>query len=136
VVDLTEDVEDEPDYSIPSADQRYRSFPPFLAQTSVERLAQEPQPLTQSTTTHTRNGSDDGNIADKVARAWAKNFGPGPTWELMEDRSWFKESYQDPNRFIQRPLVHYSLEDATSWQEIPLERVIIVILTHYLTRDQ
>jgi transcription factor C subunit 6 len=123
-VDLSEDAaEEEPNYSLPNPENRYRSNPSFIPSISVERLAQEPRPLSESTTVPTRNGSDNPRITERVGRAWAKNLGAGPTWELMEDRSWFKEPYQDSAQFVQRPVVHSDLEDATHWEQLSPERV-------------
>ena len=47
-------------------------------------------------------------VTDRVNKSWGYNVGPGPLWELLEDRTWFKEAYKS-TKFSEkelRPRVH------------------------------
>jgi transcription factor C subunit 6 len=114
-------VEDTPSYSLPSSDHRYRPSPTFLTPNTIERLLEPPNPLSGSVTTPTENGSVSTRIVEQVTRAWAKSNGIGPSWQLFEDRGWFKESHSNPERFISRPLVHINRPRTTEWEPLELK---------------
>jgi transcription factor C subunit 6 len=114
-------VEEVASHSLPSSDHRYRPSPTFLTPNLIERLVEPPEPLSESVTTPVENGSDSAKMLERVGRAWAKNYGIGPNWQLFEDRSWFKESYSDTDHFVSRPPVYTTSPNSTVWQPLELK---------------
>ena len=95
-------------------DQRSRTAPLFLRPAQVERLLAEPEPFKQSSLGATNSWNTNEIIADKFSRAVALNVGRGPAWELLEDRSWYKESAKVPEdevetEILRRPRVHQAV---------------------------
>jgi transcription factor C subunit 6 len=76
----------------PSVHHRHRAVPLFTRTCRVERLVALPQTFAPAKTVPTNNLTHSPAITDRVTKAWGYNVGPGPLWELVEDRSWFKES--------------------------------------------
>lgn len=76
----------------PSYDHRHKAVPLYWRAARVERLLEKPTPFSESKTCITNNWMSSRNILDRLGRASGRNFGPGPIWEYMEDRSWWKES--------------------------------------------
>jgi transcription factor C subunit 6 len=112
-----------PNHILPSADHRYRPTPAFLTPDPIERLVEPPQPLSDSATVPTENGANDPRLLERVTRAWAKSFGAGPVWELLEDRGWYKETSQMEDQHTSRPLVHSASENTTVWEDLDFKRV-------------
>lgn len=77
---------------IPPTDHRYRSSPLYRTSLPVERLASPPRPCAPAETVYTNNWTSDSTITDRFNKASSYNAGAGPVWEMMEDRSWWKES--------------------------------------------
>src|ERR1700722_14591958 len=78
---------------IPSVQHRHRATPLLTRSGRVQRL-ESPPPLYgfgDTNTTDTNNFTTTPAIAQRVSKAWGYNVGSGPIWELVEDRSWFKE---------------------------------------------
>jgi transcription factor C subunit 6 len=42
--------------------------------------------------TLTNGFTQDPRIVDRITKSWGWNVGPGPLWELIEDRGWYKEA--------------------------------------------
>ncbi|KAL5529271.1 hypothetical protein ACEPAG_5256 [Sanghuangporus baumii] len=96
-------------------DHRQRAGPLFLRSTRVERLVHPPAPFKVSVTTPTSSWNFNKSIAEKITRAHAYNIGRGPIWELLEDRSWWKESLvieegMNETEATRRPRVYESVK--------------------------
>ncbi|KAF9819803.1 hypothetical protein IEO21_01894 [Rhodonia placenta] len=97
-------------YVLPSLHHRHRAIPLYDRGGPVERLLQPPAPFRPATVSLTNNWSFT-PISDRVGKSWGHNVGPGPLWELMEDRGWFKESMTTDGEVsaderCRRPRVH------------------------------
>ncbi|KAH6903104.1 hypothetical protein BKA70DRAFT_1228242 [Coprinopsis sp. MPI-PUGE-AT-0042] len=68
-----------------------------------------------------------GQISDRVSRAWGYNVGPGPLWQLAEDRRWFKESPLSGDGFEEeakrRPRVYLGLPVMAGWGILDVKSV-------------
>lgn len=110
--------QDAGNHPVPSHDHRYRPTIAFLTPQLTKRLTQPPQPVFAPILVSTENGSNNPAVLDRATRAWAKSYGSGPTWELIEDRCWYKESFQKAGRCSPRPLVHTALENKVHWADL------------------
>ena len=100
-------------------DHRQKAPLPYIRPHAIHRLGRKPQPLQLSPLCVTNSGHNDTAIADRVSRAWNRCAGPGPPWELLEDRMWYKETYlygETRPSDIDRPLVHQTLQQNPSWK--------------------
>lgn len=102
-------------------DQRSRTAPLFLRRAQVERLLEAPEPFKPSRIGAANSWNSDEAIADKFSRAVALNIGRGPVWELLEDRSWWKESVNVLNdevetEALRRPRVHQTVRVSPNLQ--------------------
>ena len=79
--------------SVAGIDHRQRAGPLYLVQARVERLADPPSPFKAAVTVPTNAWNLSKSIAERTTRAHSYNTGQGPIWELLEDRSWWKESH-------------------------------------------
>jgi hypothetical protein len=70
----------------------------------VLRLTEPPNPFRRAETQPT-NSTNDPAVYQRVNRAWTQSAGPGPPWELLEDRSWWKEQ-GDNDDVARRPRVY------------------------------
>ena len=104
---------------LPAYDHRHRPVPLYWLPSRVERLSEQPSPFLEAKTVITNNYMSSKVILDKLGRASGRNFGPGPIWEYMEDRSWWKETKvpaveEAETESTRRPKVFDSVEvDAT-----------------------
>ncbi|TDL27316.1 hypothetical protein BD410DRAFT_818788 [Rickenella mellea] len=101
-------------YSLPtpSADHRHRSGPLYRHKALVERLASPPKPFSECPIKYTSNWTTDAVVTDRVTKASGYNVGCGPVWEIMEDRSWWKESIpgeEEAKEENRRPKVYEEL---------------------------
>ena len=78
--------------SVPPQDHRYRAAPLYRTTTRVERLTGLPSPCRPAETVFTNNWTSDPVITARYNKASIYNVGAGPLWEMIEDRSWWKES--------------------------------------------
>ena len=79
----------------PAPDHRYRSGPLYRHSRETKRLLLPPTPFQEPTLKDTNNWTVNPNITDRYSKASGYNIGPGPLWQLIEDRSWWKESRND-----------------------------------------
>lgn len=98
--------------SLPNTHHRHRPLPLFGRPegSRAERLAYSPSPFEAPDLFATPAFSE--RPADhRVPKAWGYNVGPGPLWELMEDRGWYKEApYSvDERESVRRPTVHETI---------------------------
>lgn len=110
-------------YALPSSDHRQHPPPLYLDPRRIERLASRPSQFALPPTLPTNDCLSDKIIFERYWKANAYNVGHGPLWELMEDRSWWKESLPVPageleTEATRRPRVYRSVE-------IPLDTRVI-----------
>ncbi|KAA1469302.1 hypothetical protein DENSPDRAFT_816148 [Dentipellis sp. KUC8613] len=99
-------------YSLPtpSVHHRHKAIPIFRHPGPVERLVNPPVLFGENETLVTNSYTSDAVVTDRMNKAWGFNVGPGPLWELMEDRGWYKEgenNKEEPGlEATRRPRVH------------------------------
>ncbi|KZT09673.1 uncharacterized protein LAESUDRAFT_810652 [Laetiporus sulphureus 93-53] len=81
-------------YTLPNVHHRHRPVPVFDRSAPVERLLKRPEPFTAPSLAATNSWSTGSQAVDRIGKSWGLNVGPGPLWDVMEDRSFFKESLQ------------------------------------------
>lgn len=112
-----------PNYSI---DHRHRAVPLYRREGRVERLKQ-PAKLFKPPNTMMTNGLDQDSVMKRLTKAWGHNAGPGPLWEMVEDRSWFKEAKTigkgGDTEAERRPLVHQNVRVKNGWKALTEECV-------------
>jgi transcription factor C subunit 6 len=100
--------------AVPPPDHRYRAPPPYRTSARVERPAGPPSPCRPVDVVSTPNWASEAIITDRLNKAHMYNVGPGPVWELMEDRSWWKESItgssDEGSESCRRPRVYGDVE--------------------------
>ena len=81
-------------YALPTplVNHRHRGIPLFSRSARVERLAEPPKLFGPTSTVLTASFTNSPKVMDHVSKAWGFNVGPGPIWQLAEDRGWFKEA--------------------------------------------
>ncbi|KAG6911400.1 hypothetical protein DXG01_016497 [Tephrocybe rancida] len=104
----------------PSVHHRHRAVPLYTRTGRVERLETRPVLFHAPKIAMSNNFTQNAKVADRVNKSWGYNVGPGPIWELVEDRGWYKEAVEkvpdmdsDANR---RPKVHKNMEVKAGWQ--------------------
>jgi transcription factor C subunit 6 len=103
--------------STSEARQRHRAIPLFSRPGLVERLGSPPVPygFGSPKTTYTNNFTATQAVVDRVTKALGHNVGNGPIWELLEDRSWFKEGEQE-SEGKRRPIVYEHVCVKPGWE--------------------
>lgn len=76
----------------PSVHHRHRAVPLHSRVGRVERLISCPRIYESPSTALTNGLTENTKISDRVNKSWGYNVGPGPLWDLVEDRAWFKEA--------------------------------------------
>ncbi|OSD08431.1 hypothetical protein PYCCODRAFT_1455543 [Trametes coccinea BRFM310] len=79
-------------HALPSVHHRHRSVGVYKKEGKIERLAEPPRLFGPETTFLTNAWASNEVISSRVNKSWGYNVGPGPLWELAEDRGWFKEA--------------------------------------------
>ncbi|KAG2106769.1 uncharacterized protein F5147DRAFT_699964 [Suillus discolor] len=106
----------------PSVHHRHKAMPVFLRKEKVERLDAPPTLFNPPTIVSTNSMTSEQFLTDRISRAWGYNVGPGPVWDIMEDRSCFKEALegeQNPiNESFRRPRVHQDVEVKPGWTRL------------------
>jgi len=112
--------------TIPNVDHRHRAIPLYRREGRVERLKQ-PAELFKSPSIMLTNGLKHDSVMKRLNKAWGHNAGPGPLWEMVEDRSWFKEAETigkgGDTEAKRRPLVHQDVRVKNSWKVLTEEYV-------------
>jgi transcription factor C subunit 6 len=120
---------------LPSVHHRHRFLPLIRRVAPVERLVARPLPFpplgTNGVVDHTmktKSGTADNIIIDRTNRACGYNVGPGPVWELVEDRAWFKEARTGGEdewmEACRRPLVYSDLVHEVDVKVLSFEWVV------------
>lgn len=110
----------------PSVHHRHRAVPLYRRDGRVERLKQPPE-LFKSPIVVMTNSIIQNKVMERVNKAWGYNTGPGPLWEMAEDRSWFKESKllgrDGDGEAARRPMVHRDVRVKNGWKILTKEYV-------------
>ncbi|KAI0636554.1 hypothetical protein C8Q77DRAFT_1093294 [Trametes polyzona] len=77
---------------LPSLHHRHRSIGVYKKEGKIERLVKEPSLFRAEETVLTNAWFANEVVSIRVNKSWGYNVGPGPLWELVEDRGWFKEA--------------------------------------------
>ncbi|THH29848.1 hypothetical protein EUX98_g4355 [Antrodiella citrinella] len=105
--------------ALPSVHHRHRAVPIFRWNGKVERLKERPQLFKEPVIVPTNSWSYNDQAANRIGKSHGLNAGSGPLWELMEDRGWYKESFEwaeDENEAYRRPSVHEDVKVPEDWQ--------------------
>ncbi|KAJ8076390.1 hypothetical protein PM082_000813 [Marasmius tenuissimus] len=116
-------------YSLPSPSvhHRHRAVPLFtLTNSRVKRLVSQPKLFEEPETTETNSFTSNEKVSDRVGKSWGYNSGPGPFWELAEDRTWYKECYMgddipDEDK-PKRKRVHGNVKLKAGWKLLSREQ--------------
>ncbi|KAF9268824.1 hypothetical protein L218DRAFT_533061 [Marasmius fiardii PR-910] len=126
-------------YSLPSPSvhHRHRPVPLFnLPNTKVDRLLSPPKLFEEPRTEETNGFTSHPRICDRVGKSWGYNVGPGPLWELVEDRSWFKEACMDETKERRtRPRVHDHISVKGGWKILSREQAAPYLPADITTSD-
>ena len=98
-------------HALPSYHHRHRSVGIHQKSGKTERLVEPPELFEPGSSALTNAWGVNYTITDRVNKAWGYNVGPGPLWDMIEDRGWFKEAYSSSNTTERerRPRVHERL---------------------------
>lgn len=104
----------------PSVHHRHRAAPLFARPGSVERITAKPSLFGATQTAVTNAFTHSARITDRVNKSWGYNVGPGPLWQLVEDRRWFKEAAlagkDADTEAKRRPRVYQDLPVKSGWK--------------------
>ncbi|KAI0086148.1 hypothetical protein BDY19DRAFT_996057 [Irpex rosettiformis] len=95
--------------SVPSIHHRHRAIPLYNKDGMVERLVKKPTLFTSSELAFTNSWGSSRTVLSRVGKAWGHNVGPGPLWELLEDRGWYGEGNEGATESERRPRVYTEL---------------------------
>ncbi|TFK90283.1 hypothetical protein K466DRAFT_543680 [Polyporus arcularius HHB13444] len=95
-------------HALPSLHHRHRPMGIYKKENKTERLTKPPVLFQPASTTSTNAWASSSTVTDRVNKSWGYNVGPGPIWELLEDRTWFKEACSSSKSSEKelRPRVH------------------------------
>ncbi|KAI0362573.1 hypothetical protein OH77DRAFT_1467456 [Trametes cingulata] len=79
-------------YALPNLHHRHRSTGIYKKEGKIERLVRPPELFNPEATALTNAWGANEVVSGRVNKSWGYNVGPGPLWELAEDRGWFKEA--------------------------------------------
>ncbi|KAI0747289.1 hypothetical protein BC629DRAFT_1299009 [Irpex lacteus] len=92
--------------TVPSVHHRHRAIPLYHKEGTVERLTKKPALFKPDGLAFTNSWGSSRTVLARVAKAWGHNVGPGPSWELIEDRAWYGEGSDDAEESKRRPRVY------------------------------
>ena len=84
-------------HALPSYHHRHRSVGIHQKGGKTERLVKAPELFEPESTALTTAWGVNNVVTDRVNKSWGYNAGPGPLWDMIEDRGWFKEAYSSPS---------------------------------------
>lgn len=118
----------------PTTHHRHRPPPLFRRDAQVERLLDPPTLFQPSTTVLTNGFTSSTRTTKRLERSWSRNVGPGPVYELLEDRGWFKEAIPDAavtSEAGRRPVVYDNVKLDGKCQVISERSVLCTSLSLY-----
>ncbi|KAH0582654.1 hypothetical protein H2248_010575 [Termitomyces sp. 'cryptogamus'] len=124
----------------PSVHHRHRAVPLYTRTGRVERLETRPVLFNTPKITMSNNFTQNVKVADRVNKSWGYNVGPGPIWELVEDRGWYKEAAEkvpdmdsDANR---RPKVYQNILGKAGWKVLSKSDAAAFLPTDVVTTEE
>ena len=112
----------------PSAHHRHRAIPVFSREEMVERLDEPPMLFKEPRIVPTNSMTADQSLTNRVSKSWGFNVGAGPVWQIMEDRSCYKESISlstgSMKEALRRPTVYQNLSVRPGWQVLNNQCVV------------
>lgn len=104
----------------PSAHHRHRAIPVFFRKDMVERLNDPPSLFKEPCIVPTNSMTASQSLTERVSKAWGFNVGAGPVWQIMEDRSCYKESISSgpgsEQESSRRPRVYQNVSVRPDWE--------------------
>jgi transcription factor C subunit 6 len=104
----------------PSAHHRHRAIPVFFREEMVERLDEPPLLFKEPRIVPTNSMTADHSLTNRVSKSWGFNVGAGPVWQIMEDRSCYKESIGSSTgsekESSRRPRVYQNVSVRPGWE--------------------
>jgi len=104
----------------PSVHHRHRAVPLYSPTGRVERLTAAPTLFGPPSLTLTSGCTENVKVSDRVNKAWGFNVGPGPLWDISEDRGWYKEAISTGDDVEsdgkRRPRVYSSVRIRNGWR--------------------
>lgn len=86
----------------------------------VERLDELPSLFKEPHIVPTNSMTADPALTDRVSKSWGFNVGAGPVWQIMEDRSCYKESIGSgagaEKESSRRPRVYQNISVRPGWE--------------------
>ncbi|KAG1863616.1 hypothetical protein DFJ58DRAFT_912370 [Suillus subalutaceus] len=79
---------------------RHRAMLVFLRKEKVERLDAPPTLFNPPNIVSTNSMTSEQFLTDRISKVWGYNVGPGPVWNIMEDRSCFKDPLEGEENII------------------------------------
>ena len=111
----------------PSAHHRHRAIPACFRKEMVERLEEPPSLFKKPHIVPTNSMTSDHSLVDRVSKSWGFNVGAGPVWQIMEDRSCYKESIGSGDgsekESFRRPRVYQNVSVRPGWEVLSNECV-------------
>jgi transcription factor C subunit 6 len=111
----------------PSVNHRHKAIPIFRGLADAERLVRTPVRFGANAITRTNAFASSARVTDRLSKALGYNIGPGPLWELCEDRGWFKEARArngDVGEAKRRPRVYGGVEVHSGWVVLDVQCVV------------
>ena len=95
-------------HALPSHHHRHRSLGIHQKGGKTEHLTEPPQLFQPASIALINAWGVNSAITERVNKSWGYNIGPGPLWDMVEDRGWFKEAHSSSNTTEKerRPRVH------------------------------
>ncbi|KAF9218317.1 hypothetical protein BS17DRAFT_791722 [Gyrodon lividus] len=128
-------------YALPntSAHHRHRAKPVFLRKEMVERLDKPPSLFEKPQIALTNSMTTDQSLTDRISKAWGYNVGAGPVWEIMEDRSCYKEAIDSNtvpgNESSRRPRVYQNISVRPGWEILSYQDARLYLPTDTVMTD-
>ncbi|KAJ7645548.1 hypothetical protein DFH06DRAFT_1333191 [Mycena polygramma] len=124
----------------PSVHHRHKAVPLYSKTARVERLAAKPLLFGPPVTAPTHNFTHSPAVTNRVNRGWGFNVGPGPLWDLAEDRGWYKEGVV-PEGDVEteakrRPVTHPGIRVKPGLQIISLNEATPYLPTDNVTTEE
>jgi transcription factor C subunit 6 len=114
---------------LPAMHHRHRFMPLFHNTGLVEQMLAPPLPFKPPPPIgNIGSGTHDERISDRTGRSWSHNVGPGPVWEMVEDRAWYSEAVTGDeaegkpwNEAFRRPLCYEDVNVRSEWEALSYE---------------
>lgn len=103
----------------PNVHHRHKAMPVFLRKEKVARLDAPPTLFDPPKIVPTNSMTSEQFLTDRISRDLGYNVGPGPVWDIMKDRSCFKEALEGAiDESFRRPKIHQCVEVKPGWTRL------------------